>query len=137
MGYFHKLIPEHEERTSDFFQIILAYSGSTHYVSRLLEAHRDLQQSLTNIESCIQDALCDVIYVRTLLPDGELKDFITDMQENLEIHMKLRLVDANSGTIMPIKKVKVQASKQPKKKPKSTPIATASTASGSSESSRG
>ena len=128
-GYVHKLIPEDEEKTSDFFQIILAYNGSTHYVPCLLETHRDLQQSLTNIESCIQGALHDVISVRELLPDGELKDFISDMQHNLkEMHLKLRHVDANSGTIMPMKRVKVQASEQPKKKPKST----ASDASGSS-----
>ena len=57
------------------------------------------------------------------------KDFISDMQHNLkEMHLKLRHVDANSGTIMPMKRVKVQESEQPKKKPKST----ASDASGSS-----
>ena len=54
------------------------------------------------------------------------------MQDNLkEMHLKLRYVDANSGTIMLMKRVKVQASEQPKKKPKSTAIATASAASGS------
>ena len=131
--YVHKLMPEDEEKTSDFFQIILAYNGSTYYVLCLLEGHRDLQQSLTNIESCMQDVLCDVNYVRALLPDGKLNDFISDMQDNLkQMHLKLKHVDANSGTIMPIKRVKVQASEQPKKKPKSTPIVTASAASGSS-----
>ena len=51
------------------------------------------------------------------------------MQDNLkEMHLKLRHVDANSGTIMPMKRVKVQVSEQPKKKPKST----ATAASGSS-----
>ena len=128
-GYVHKLIPEDEEKTSDFFQIILAYNGSTHYVPCLLETHIDLQQSLTNIESYIQGGLHDVISVRELLPDGELKDFISDMQHNLkEMHLNLRHVDANSGTIMPMKRVKVQALEQPKKKHKST----ASDASGSS-----
>ena len=128
-GYVHKLIPEGEEKTSDFLQIILAYNGSTHYVPCLLETHRDLQQSLTNIESCIQGALHDVISARELLPDGELKDFISDMQHNMkDMHLKLRHVDANSGTIMPMKRVKVQESEQPKKKPK----ATTSDASGSS-----
>ena len=128
-GYVQKLIPEDEEKTSDFFQIILAYNGSTHYVPCLLETHRDLQQSLTNIESCIQGALHDIISARELLPDGELKDFISDMQHNLkEMHLKLRHNDANSGTIMPMKRVKVQESEQPKKKPKTT----ASDASGSS-----
>ena len=83
-GYVHKLIPEDEEKTSDFFQIILAYKGSTH-VSCLVEAHRDLQQSLTNIESCMQDAACDFSDVRAHLPDWELKDFISDMQDNLKV----------------------------------------------------
>ena len=70
-----------------------------------------------------------VLSMMLILPDGELKDFISDMQHNLkEIHLKLRHVDTNSGTIMPKKRVKVQASEQPKKKPKST----ASDASGSS-----
>ena len=128
-GYVHKLILEDEEKTSDFFQIILAYNGSTHYLPCLLETHRDFKQSLTNIESCIQGALHDVNSLRELLPDGELKDFIGDMQYNLkEMHLKLKHVDANSGTIMPMKRVKVQTSEQPKKKPKST----ASDASGSS-----
>ena len=91
--------------------------------------HIDLQQSLTNIESCIQGTLHDVNSVREPLPVGELKDFISDMQHNLkEMHLKLRHVDANSGTIMPMKRVKVQASEHPKRKPKST----ASDASGSS-----
>ena len=131
-GHVHKLIPE-DEKTSDFFQIILVYNGSTHYVPCLLETHRDLQQSLTNIESCIQGALHDVNSVREPLPGRELKDFISDIQGNLkEVHLKLRHVDANSGTIMSMKRVKVQASEQPKKKPKSTTIATASAASGSS-----
>ena len=35
-GYVHKLIPEDEEKTSDFFQIILTHNGSTHYVPCLL-----------------------------------------------------------------------------------------------------
>ena len=66
-------------KTSGFFQIILAYNGSTPYIPCLLETHRDLQQSLTNIECCIQDVVCDVNYVRALLSDGELKDFFSDM----------------------------------------------------------
>ena len=117
-GYVHKLIPEDEEKTSDFFQIILAYNSSTHYVPCLLEAHRGLQQSFTNIESCIQDALHDANYVRALLLGGELKDFISDMQDNLkEMHLKLRHVGANSGTIMPMKRVKFRHQSSPKRSP--------------------
>ena len=35
--YIHKLIPEDEEKTSNFFQIILAYNSSTHDVPCLVE----------------------------------------------------------------------------------------------------